>query len=226
MTTVTEPVIDTGTVTTTAYDLNVLLSGAAPFADNPDYHPTLGCVRLEAGGGVICTSATDRYHLAHVRRPADGDLAPVYLRRDTVEGIVKRLDARAQFVGDARERVRISASKGRLDIVVGDHVMHPETEKIEDWPDLGKVISQGNTGNHNTEGPVGIGVHSMKLLAEALEAMDHPRAVMRWSLGGPKSPILAELGDWFVALFMPCVARVHETPYGSMPRVPYGLPNS
>lgn len=226
MTTAVEPVTATGVVTTTAYDLNVLLSAVAPFAEKEDWDTfVLRYIRIEASGGTICASATDRYHLGHARRPATGDLAPVYIRRDAVEEVIKRLDARAGFVGDASEEVRLKAANGRLDIEVGDHVIRPATKKVDTWPDLGKILAESPKGSHDADGPVYIGSHSLQILAEAIEGIGQSMVLTRWRMGGAKSPTVVECQDWFVALLQPYAGGgpLPGTPNG---RVPYGVPTA
>jgi hypothetical protein len=63
-----------GTVTVTAAGLCRIIGDALPFACKDPYLPTIHGVCLEAAGGILSATATDRYALGHSRTDCGGDL--------------------------------------------------------------------------------------------------------------------------------------------------------
>lgn len=209
------------TATVTTGNLRTLLAAAIPFTDSMSSHPILECVRIEAAGGTICATATDRYTAGHVRQQATGTLAPAYLRHDDVTYLIGWLKAREEFTnGDTTELAELSHDEnGRLKVAVGDHAARPRSQTFETWPNLGPLFDVTGTA---PDGPVGLSMFVLDKLTTALTAVGRDKPA-RWTVGGPTSAVRVEVEDWFVAIVMPVHAGKGKS-WADKGRVPYGLP--
>lgn len=211
------------TATITAGTLRTLLAAAIPFTADSDGYPVLNAIRLEVGGGIACTSATDRYALGHVRKEATGSLNPVYLERDDAEGLVEWLDHYIA-VGHSADLTELVLDDGDLFVNVAGHTWQVPSQNVGAWPDMGAILDSAPRGEAGAA-PIGLGAKNLAHLLEAVDALGRSQEPMRWHVGAPKSAIRVEVGDFFVALLMPVAAKNRDgVTLADLPRIPYGLP--
>jgi hypothetical protein len=204
-------------VATTASALLRILDATAPFTGE-DTYPTLGRVRVEAGCGVLIATSTDRIVIAHARSKASGDLGPVYLRREDAQSLANRL----RLFSAPTAPVTLTVNGDSL--VVEGHLDRcaAEIDTGGVWPDLGTLVSTVATAETSTlAGPIGIGQKLLAKLANVVVASG-ARDPMRFSTSTPTAPVRVEVGDWFLAIVMPC--GISKPGGGLVDSVPFGLP--
>jgi hypothetical protein len=212
---------DWQTATTTVQDLINILAIVKPFTDGYS-HPILGTVRIEAGGGIITATATNRAVAAHARAKATGALPPTHLRTKNVAGMIDALkpfvdaDLNVYLDADGDSLVELAVEDGKFEITVGRIRAKVDVHASAHWPDMGAIFAGAPVPEGSLlHGPVTV---SLEWCAK-LQELQSQNAPVRLSFDGPGRPIRVEMGDWFVALIMPMKAKVAD-----YPTVPFGLP--
>lgn len=234
-------------VKTTARHLSRVLEAAAPFAERDEdgwpAFPGLAAVRLEAAGGVLCATATDRHIAAHARGEASGSLPrPVHVSPDEACGITNALKPFVQTDNDDEDDIPASLTLESPDepgarLVVRVHgklvgfdrdvtVSARDTRAEFPIADITRNYAAAPTACATLTGPFAIDPRFLETLS-AVRHLGGRFRPLRFYATASDAPVRVEFEDWFVALVAPVSADVRDyrqVPVGELPNVPFGLP--
>ena len=205
--------------TATIPDLIRTLAAAVPFAASDDL-PPIACVRIEAGGGALTATATNRYIAAHVRTKATGELGPTFVPTEHATALL-------DFLKGSRSRDRITGGSALAEVSVADGALCitadgaaltvPTAQRAE-WPEpVDAAFADGPTQNSSAlGGPIAINLKWLHQIHAATDTSFDIPAVLSFS--GPRGMVRVEIGDWFMAIVMPMQRLPKSGP------VPFGIP--
>lgn len=223
------------TVTTTVGDLDRTLRLAACFADDPDSSPyaALSAVYLEAGGGILTATATDRYKVGHARTTATGDLptkgALINVERvqwicdglrDTPAGVPVHLGVDVSTGGILADRLTIATDRLSITVPTVGKLDWPGSQPTRNgWIDYPQLFEPFNNAAPDTGKPVLLDPRIVGVLAKVGEVV--PISCSRWTVIDPLKPIRVEVDNVLTILLMP----IREYRYAAEHwPIPVGLP--
>lgn len=210
-------------------DLVKLLASVLPMVDREPGLSIHG-VLLEAAGGVLAATATDRFVLGHARVPCEGELAaPVLVWRKGVKRLLRALREDDDVAPRAASLLSVERA-GDLSqrLCLGVDMSVPEPTSLEDFDEWGfewfvdVPCDSSKSGNgprmefpdytrvfakwaeqKPAGGPVAV---RPSLLArfDAAAGFGIPNGDMpRWRFGRHKELVRVDIGDWFAGLVAP-----------------------
>ncbi|MEU4590068.1 hypothetical protein [Micromonospora aurantiaca (nom. illeg.)] len=208
------------TVTTSAKDLRHLLTVAVAFTDPEDDLPPLTAVYLEAGGGILTATGSDRYALGHIRATATGDWGRpgLAIDRDHAEWIA---DGLAML--DGTEVVHLVTRDSHLTglrLRIHHQEMSVEIPVRDSWtyPNYRLLFRKFDEQPAALNAPLMLRTHVLEYAGKLRELFGHQPT--RWTVLSTTDAIRVEVGGCFAGLLMPAK---DATPHKSWP-VPIGVP--
>lgn len=133
--TITEdrPIVTTGIITLSADELYSIAS-AAIAASKEDTTPILMAVQVRVENGTLTAVATDRYRVARITFPVEGELAPVTIPRGLLERFTKALKAsktRMAVVTLSVEDTIVTLSESLTGLTMRDSVVYGQYPPVE-----------------------------------------------------------------------------------------------
>lgn len=214
------------TATITAKALRLALRATRNFVDGEDM-VGLHTIRIEAGGGVLTATATDRTAVGHVRRPAEGDLAPIYLDNRACDLVVAGI---ANVPTDSV--VSLAADDDFLIVSFGGNHLNIKKDPRGEWPDViwPKLVEHLATTGSATKSaempPFGITPDNLEKVISAAR-LDGDLLELRIYLNGRTNAIRFEVDTWLLCLVMPRVTEAATARrYTDVPNIPLALPTA
>ncbi len=207
------------TATTEVQHLYRVLTAVTPFAEQQP--GVFDSVRIEAGGGVLTATATNRYVVAHARGPATGNLLAANLHTYHAKALV---DALGAFVDPGTPAfaphadVTLTVGDGRFEVTVGRLSARVDVHGYANWPADVIVGAYESAPTQDTSALQGAVLLDLDILAK-IRDIRTSSSPARFSFGKPDGPVRVEIEDWFTAVVMPMKAT-----HGEGPTIRYGLP--
>jgi hypothetical protein len=205
-----------------AADLAVYLRIVRRFTDADDYSP-LRCIRLEAAGGKLTITGSNRFVLGHARITAAGELPPTIVDRDWVHVITHALDALPDTPAVVQLR-RVSAllpdAPPALEITpgVGPFLLTVPTVRAT-FPKLDLLFDSHREKPQGLDEPIGLAPALVRPFAKACADLADLGHTAAWHFAGVKNPVRLQVGNTFTGLVMPATLPTSEVALG-----PVGLP--
>jgi hypothetical protein len=216
-----------GTVTVAAADLVRIIGDAAPFASKDPHLPTVHGVCLEAAGGVLSATATDRYAIGHSRADCTGAL--------TGQLVIGLEDARliASMFRPAKRNtagpnVTITAADGTARFAYSDDDSLGLVAELgiglravsNDFVDYTSLLNRPGDDAEPADGKAyGFRPDLLARFARVHQERDEP---MRVFPGSATKITWVEIGDRFIGGIMPVRIVEHGKDRPAKPTVPLG----
>lgn len=206
------------TVSVTASHLARSLRIALAFVEPEGFGGTES-VYLEAGGGLLTATATDRHTLGHVRQTATGDWGGTgaIIGHRWADLLVQALDALADD-----DPVELSLGRGGKRLRLGHPnlvVLVPNTPwaigSPKQWVDYRALFAKVEIAKPGLEAPVSLDPALIARFAYVHELLPVPWGTsavpIQWTFIGEHAPVRVDIGDSFTGLIMPIRLRPEDS---------------